>query len=189
MAATARAEYATGAVYGNIAYDLDRVAEGLEYSGDEQELRRSPEELAVARAKARARARAREHEHVKAQTFGFPVLAVVGAIAAAALFIAVLMGYVNLAATSGETTAVHNRIAELEQRREALQIQYEMTFDASQVEAYAVNILGMARPDSNSVTYYDVTLSDRAEILAEDETAGILSRVTDFLESIPEYFS
>ncbi len=185
MAATAGMRYASGAVYGNVAYDLDRVPEEYELPREE----RSYDELALERARARARERAEAREAAKAQTFGLPLLAVLGAVAVAAIFVVVLLGHVRLAGVSGEIKAVETDIAELEQKREALEIKHNMLFNMSEIETYAVNILGMVKGETSDYDRSNMILSDRAQILSEDETATLAARFTKFIESIPEYFS
>lgn len=188
MAAAAQIRYAT-ATYGSEAYDLDRVQgyalpeeEAAEEPSREEQIRERLDERARARAQAKAEAQARS------QTFGIPLLGMIGALVVAALMVTVLMGYIQLAEISGETSRVRSSIADLEERSEALKLQYETTFDMASVESYAVNILGMTRGGAREI-YTGVILSDRAQILAEDETAGLLARVTGFLKSLPEYFS
>ena len=187
-AAAARVEYAGRAVYGSEAYDLDRVATALPMPEEEYAPLPTPEELQRERIRERLleREQARAKEKAKTQVFGIPVLGIIGALAAAVLMISV--GFVELAAISGEISQVRSSISALEDKNEALRIKYEETFDMAQIEAYAVNILGMTRPEDGGNVYYSVYMSDRAEILAEDETAGFFAQVVGFLKEIPEYF-
>ena len=177
MAAAVKAQYS--ATYGSEAYDLDRVQgyalpdeEIYEEPSSQERIRQRLDERARERAKAKAQAEA------ASQTFGIPVLAIVGVLVVAALMITVLMGYIRLAQISGETSRVRASIAQLEERQEILEINYETTF----------NILGMSRGLDEMYTG-GVILADRAQILAEDETAGLGARIIGFLKSLPEYFS
>lgn len=187
MAAAVKAQYS--ATYGSEAYDLDRVQgyalpdeEIYEEPSSQERIRQRLDERARERAKAKAQAEA------ASQTFGIPVLAIVGVLVVAALMITVLMGYIRLAQISGETSRVRASIAQLEERQEILEINYETTFNMEEVESYAVNILGMSRGLDEMYTG-GVILADRAQILAEDETAGLGARIIGFLKSLPEYFS
>lgn len=184
MAASA-IRYAASATYGSAAYDLTKLP-GFGLPQEETAAQPTQEELIRERLSARAQARAMEK--AKLQVFGVPLLAIIGGIVAAALLVTVLMGYVEMAAISGEITEARSSIAELSERNEALKIQYEMTFDMEAIETYAINILGLTKtaPEANDC---DIFLADRAEILAEDETAGLKARIKGFLSSIPEYFS
>ena len=184
----ARAEYASGAVYGNVAYDVPRAAGGYALpqerelpSPQEQQRERIEERL---RARENARVRARE----EGQTFGVPLLGVVGMLVVAALLIFTLFGYVELAELSGETTNVKNSIAELEEVNTNLKIKCETEFSLMDVEAYATNVLGMIKPAATGSTSHTLTRNDKAEILAEDETAGILSAIRGLFSSVAEYF-
>lgn len=187
MAAAVKAQYS--ATYGSEAYDLDRVQgyalpdeEIYEEPSSQERIRQRLDERARERAKAKAQAEA------ASQTFGIPVLAIVGVLVVAALMITVLMGYIRLAQISGETSRVRASIAQLEERQEILEINYETTFNMEEIESYAVNILGMSRGLDEMYTG-GVILADRAQILAEDETAGLGARIIGFLKSLPEYFS
>ncbi len=187
MAAAVKAQYS--ATYGSEAYDLDRVQgyalpdeEIYEEPSSQERIRQRLDERARERAKAKAQAEA------ASQTFGIPVLAIVGVLVVAALMITVLMGYIRLAQISGETSRVRASIAQLEERQEILEINYETTFNIEEIESYAVNILGMSRGLDEMYTG-GVILADRAQILAEDETAGLGARIIGFLKSLPEYFS
>ncbi len=183
MAAEVR--YAT---YGSEAYDLDRVVGGYalpeEQTFDVPSQRERINERLNERAEERAKARAKEESRV----FGIPLLGMVGVVVAVFLMVTVLAGYIQLAQISAETSRVRSSIADLEEKAEMLEIQYEVTFNMADVESYAVNILGMTRADSAGSAYSGTVMADRAQILAEDETAGIMARLTGFLKSLPEYF-
>lgn len=187
-AAAVNTQYAQ-AVYGSAAYDLNRVPG---YGEPEARELPTPEELArerlEKRARERAHERARAQEAARAQTFGFPLLGVVGGLVAAALLVLMLLGYVQLAAISGETSSMRSSISRLEEENEAIRMEYEAAFDMDDVELYAINILGMSKPDANGQNNYTVIIGDRAQILAEDETAGVLARITGFFKSLTEYF-
>lgn len=187
MAITA-VKYAASATYGSEAYDLTKLPG---FGEPQEEVRQEPtqEELIRERLAQRARAReeARAAEEAKRQVFGVPLLTIVGGIVAAIMLVTVLMGYIQIAAISGQTSQVRSSIAELTERNEKLKLQYETTFDLDAIGTYAVNILGMTKStqENSGVMVY---LSDRAEILSEDETAGFKAGLIGFLKSIPEYF-
>lgn len=184
--AVSAVRYAASATYGSEAYDLTKLPG---FGEPQEEVRAEPtrEELIRERLAERARAReeARALEEAKRQVFGIPLLAIVGGIVAAVMLVTVLMGYIRLTAISGETTEIRNSIEELTERNEKLKLQYETAFDLEKIETYAVNILGMTRASEESGVVYR---ADRAEILAEDETAGLKARFVGFLKSISEYF-
>lgn len=186
--AAAEVQYAT-ATYGSEAYDLERVRG---YALPEEEVYGGPssQERIQERLdeRARERARAKAEEKAKTQVFGIPLLGMVGTAVVVVLMVTVLMGYIRLAEISAETSKVRSSIAELEERQEILEITYETTFNMQDIESYAVNILGMTRGLDEMYTG-GVILSDRGQVLAEDETAGLLARLTGFLKSLPEYFS
>ena len=161
MAAAVKAQYS--ATYGSEAYDLDRV-QG--YALPDEEIYEEPS--SQERIRQRLDERARERAKAKAQ--------------------AEAASQIRLAQISGETSRVRASIAQLEERQEILEINYETTFNMEEIESYAVNILGMSRGLDEMYTG-GVILADRAQILAEDETAGLGARIIGFLKSLPEYFS
>lgn len=189
MAAAARAEYATGAVYGNVAYDLERVAGGYALPREREYDTPTPEELRRQRIEERLRARedARAREKAQAQTFGVPMLGIVGMLVAAALVVFVIFGYVQLAQISGETARVKSSIADLEEQNVSLKIRCEAEFNLLDVESYAMNVLGMVKLTDDNMNVHTVVRQDKAEILAQDDTATFLSRLGGLFDSIMEY--
>ena len=192
-AAAMGTRYATGAVYGSEAYDLRRVPGYYEeIPQGETKVLPSPEELArerlERRARERAQERARAQEEKRAQAFGLPVLGLIGGVAAAAMLVLMLLGFVQLAALSGQTNAVRAEIAALQEENEAIKVRYETTFDMDEIEMYAVNILGMVKGDTEDQVIYTSALGDRAQVLSKDETSGLLARLSAFFKDISEYF-
>ena len=104
---------AARAVYGDLAYDLDRAAleHALRHAGEAP--RRQAEEAPAPKARPRARVRsltkaeARQHRKVS-------VLSFVGVCAAIGLAVTVLMGYIQLTAISAEVVDLQNQLEALE---------------------------------------------------------------------------
>ena len=165
--------YAQNAVYGNVAYDMNALPE-REYKEQSQENRR---------AKAKSYA-------VKKPQQGISLFAVGGFVLFAVLMVYVLLARVQLTQISDETAKIESKIAELSEEEARLKIEYESTFNLTEIEKYATKKLGMVRQSSDSVTFLEMTNVDRAEILVPDESDGngFFSGFKDFLSSLLEYF-
>ena len=165
--------YASGAVYGNVAYDLNALPE-REYEEQPKEQRR---------AKAQAYS-------VTKPVQGISLFAAAGFLAFAVIMVFVLLARVQLTQISDETARIETRIMQLSEEEARLKIKYESTFNLTEIEEYATKKLGMMRQGSDGVTFLEMTNVDREEILAADEASntGFFSGFKDFLSSLLEYF-
>ena len=110
------------AVYGSLAYDLDRELRERELGhAGEASLQR---EVALERPKVRSvsKVQVRQRQHLSA-------FSVVGFTAVAALAVLVLMSYIQLTALSSETVALKKQLSALETENVTLTAQYERMFD------------------------------------------------------------
>lgn len=189
---TARIEYLRSATFGSAAYDLDLVP-GYE----EQAIpgRRTKEDSAErAREYARERQRARQKAQVKTHAHEKPVkvsvTSILGFAVAAALVICMLLSYVQLNELSLNMATMEQEIAELAKEEKRLTVEYEKTFNLSDVEAYAVNNLNMTRLADDQIILVDIERGDTAEILATPETKGAdtVTGAVDFITSLVAYF-
>lgn len=190
MAAARELRYTSrSAVYGDLAYDLDRAAleHALRHAGEAP--RRQAEEAPAPKARPRARVRsltkaeARQHRKVS-------VLSFVGVCAAIGLAVTVLMGYIQLTAISAEVVDLQNQLEALETENVSLTARHEQMFDLSTVKE-AAEAAGMAKPGSGQVYYIDLSEGDSAVVYQQKE-ANILSRLLTSLNhgiyAVVEYF-
>ena len=128
------------AVYGDLAYDLDRELREREL-GHAGELPRT-REVTVPAAKPKVRSvshvQVREAQRVSA-------LSVVGFAAAAVLALLVLMSYIQLTALSAETVELKQQLSALEKENVTLTAQHERMFDLDAVKEAAA-AAGMTKP-------------------------------------------
>ncbi len=203
MADEARKYRYADAVTGSVAYDYRSTAAPVprEFPEPEREAERRrnrPDELERERARERVRerdrARERERQREEAQKevqtgFGLPVLAVIGVVAVAVLMVMVLMSYVELTKLSAEQARLEKDLQELEAAGDKLMIAYESTFNMSELERYAVNVLGMTKLTDKDTTVLRVNKEDRAEILHEDDAdEGFFAKLAAWVDKISEYF-
>jgi cell division protein FtsL len=161
------------AVYGSVAYDLNALPE------------REYEELPEKSRRSKARAYS-----VEKPKQGISLFAVAGFALFAVMMVFVLLARVQLTQISDETAKIETKISELSEEEARLRIEYERTFNLTEIEEYATKKLGMIRQGSDSVTFLAMTNVDRAEILVPDETGGnnFITGFKDFLSSLLEYF-
>ena len=173
------------AVYGDLAYDLDRELREREL-GHAGELPRT-REVTVPAAKPKVRSvshvQVREAQRVSA-------LSVVGFAAAAVLALLVLMSYIQLTALSAETVELKQQLSTLEKENVTLTAQHERMFDLDAVKEAAADA-GMTKPSSSQIYYIDLSGGDTAVIYQQEEP-GILIRVLTSLNhgicAVVEYF-
>lgn len=191
MAAARELRYGSrGAVYGDLAYDLDREVRehALRHAG-EAPRRPAAETPAVPQARPRARVRsltkaeARQHRKVS-------VLSFAGVCAAIGLAVLVLMGYIQLTAISSEVVDLQDQLEALETENVSLTARHEQMFDLSTVKETA-EAAGMTKPSGSQIYYIDLSEGDSAVVYQQEE-ANILSRLLTSLNhgiyAVVEYF-
>ena len=172
------------AVYGSLAYDLDRELRERELGhAGEAPLQR---EVALERPKVRSvsKVQVRQRQHLSA-------FSVVGFAAVAALAVLVLMSYIHLTALSSETVALKKQLSALETENVTLTAQYERMFDRNSVKE-AAEAAGMSKPSSSQIYYIDLSDGDSAVVYQQAEP-GVLSRLLTSLHhgfyTVVEYFN
>lgn len=203
MAEGARKYRYADPVYGSVAYNYGATAIPIPRKEEpgpgrtEAPPRTPPTELEQERARERVRERERERERARAgeqtqarpHTFNIPVLGILGGLAVAVLAVLVLLSYVELTRLSTEQARLQQELDQLNEQGNKLMIAYESTFNMSEIEHYAVNVLGMTKLTDEDTTLFRVNTADRAEILNEDDAEpGFFDRVADFFTSLAEYF-
>ena len=176
------------AVYGDLAYDLDREVRerALRHAGEEASRHQTAVE-AVLKAKPRVRslskAQVRQRQKVS-------VLSVLGMGAAIGLAVMVLMGYIQLTIISDEVVSLQNQLEELQTENVTLTAQHEQMFDLATVKEVA-EAAGMSKPSSSQIYYIDLSEGDSAVVYQQEES-NLLSRLLTSLNhgiyAVVEYF-
>ena len=178
--------FITGAVDGTLAYDFGspRYYEPEEETVvrpqlDEREwIREDGAEAEAERADARARSR----------TMAVSPFSLLGAAGAVIILIMVLLAQIQLVGISNTAAQMERQIAELEDVRDKLTVEYETVFNLKDVEEYAVGVLGMQAPREDQVYYLtNVTSADRAVIISRD-TGALSLGLEDVMASLKAYF-
>lgn len=190
MAAARELRYhSRGAVYGDLAYDLDREVRehALRHAGEAP--RRQTAETETAVPKARPRVRSLSKAQVR-QRQKVSILSVLGVGAAIGLAVLLMMGYIQLTAISDEVVSLQDQLAELETENVALTAQHEQMFDLATVKEVA-EAAGMSKPSSSQIYYIDLSEGDSAVVYQQEET-NLLSRLLTSLNhgiyAVVEYF-
>jgi cell division protein FtsL len=169
------AKFGNAAVYGNLAYDFTNPEIFADMPPEE-----SPLNPPRARERERTATRARVRLAVSPAAFiGFGIAAV--------LLVFSLLGRVQLMQTSDEAVALSDRLAALQDEQSKLLIQYESTFNLTEIEKYAKNTLGMQKARGDQIFYVGGRVSDKAVVIAENKT-GLMIRLYDLLDGIGELF-
>ena len=171
------------AVYGSLAYDLDRELRERELGhAGEAPLQR---EVALERPKVRSvsKVQVRQRQHLSA-------FSVVGFAAVAALAVLVLMSYIQLTALSSETVALKKQLSALETENVTLTAQYERMFDRNSVKE-AAEAAGMSKPSSSQIYYIDLSDGDSAVVYQKEDPSvldKLLASLNHGIYAVVEYF-
>ena len=113
-----------------------------------------------------------------------------------AVALAIVAGYMQLAAINLENAKMRQEIASLKDDQNALNAKKEQMYNLSYVEDYAENVLGMVKLDKSQVHYMEMDTGDRM-ILAgtasasdtAEASAGLLSRLAQTFSAVLEYLN
>ena len=188
MAAARELRYnSRSAVYGDLAYDLDREvrARALRRAGEAPRHQTAVEAVPKAKPRVRSLSKAQVRQRQKVS-----VLSVLGVGAAIGLAVMVLMGYIQLTIISDEVVSLQNQLEELQTENVTLTAQHEQMFDLATVKEVA-EAAGMSKPSSSQIYYIDLSEGDSAVVYQQEES-NLLSRLLTSLNhgiyAVVEYF-
>ena len=173
----------TGAVDGTVAYDYanpDLYVQEEVYGGERRVVLPRVREWTKENTKTNAAVCTRSG--ISPMPFGGTVLVVI-------LLALVLLAQIQMLAISNATVDLERQIARLEARQDKLTEEYELIFNLKDVEAYALDVLGMQEPVDSQIRYLTgVSAADRAVIIRQ-ENADMFSRgLEDIVSSVKAYF-
>lgn len=184
MAASAARDLYSGrgsAVYGNLAYDLDREV-------PMRRPRRTAEQPAVREAAA-PKVRSVSSVQVREKQSVSP-MAVIGILGIIALAVLVLLSYVQLTELSAGTVKLQTQLKTLQTQSVTLTAEYEKIYDLATVKE-AAEAAGMSKPSSSQIYYIDLSDGDNA-VVYQQADSEILSRLLTSLNhgiyTMVEYF-
>ena len=173
----------TGAVDGTMAYDYaspDLYTQEEVYGGGRRAV--------LPRVREWTKENTKTAEAVRMQR-GISPLAFAGTVLVVVLLALVLLAQIQMMAISSSTVEVESQIAQLEARRDKLTEEYEIIFNLKDVEAYALDVLGMQEPVDSQIQYLTgVSAADKAVVIRQ-ENADMFSRgLEDIVSSVKAYF-
>lgn len=152
--------YRNYTAYGNLAYDIDFT--------ERDERRAKTREMPRIRSIERNEIRPRQQEKIS-------LLAVAGFVLTAAMFVMVLMSYIQLNAISDATVDLRGELTDLQSQNVTLTADYQKAFDLSTVEA-AAEEAGMSQASVGQIYYVDMSKDD-STVVYQPENRTVLSAV------------
>ena len=164
--------YGQGAVFGSLAYDfnnpdlyadvpLEPAAPEFPRQRPEPRTAPAPRTRRQARAEAVSRARA---EAAAANRQALAPFTILGGLCVVVLLVFTMLARVQLTAVSETSAALESQLSELKVEQNRLLIDYESAFNLTEVEEYAIHVLGMQQPRDDQIYYIDSTAPDKGEV-------------------------
>ncbi|MDR1299438.1 MAG: hypothetical protein LBJ84_04230 [Oscillospiraceae bacterium] len=151
----------------------------------------APDGAGGAYAAERPAVRVRESARTRTRyAAGISPFSILGFATVAVLMVFVILAHVSVNAASKEAAEMEARLESLAQDERRLKISYENAFDTSEIEAYAVNALGMIPASAGATGIISIAPADKAEIIGTGAAAesGFIDNMADFILSLLEYF-
>lgn len=171
------------AVYGDLAYDLDREVweHALRHAGEAPRRREAVRETPKVRSVSKVQVRQRQK---------VSIFSVLGFGAVIGMAVLVLMSYIQLTELSAEVVTLRSQMAVLETEKVTLTAQYEQMFDLNTVKE-AAEAAGMDKPSGSQIYYIDLSSGDSAVVYQKSDP-GVLARLLTSLNhgiyTVVEYF-
>ena len=182
---SARMGYQGASTYGSSAYDLssfDNAAFPETYDLPEETV--DTRELEWERQQERAAA----IREAKA-TQSVSIAAVMGFAVVFVLLLLVVLSGVKLIEISAEISDLKDTLSEVQTTQVELKVQYESTFNLTEIEEYSTRVLGMTKLSDSNTTVLSIERDDMAEVLAGNTSgSGIIATAKEFISSLLEYF-
>ncbi|MDR0446774.1 MAG: hypothetical protein LBH17_07110 [Oscillospiraceae bacterium] len=154
-----------------------------------------PVEAPAPRVNTTADAIAKPRELTRPRVSFFSVL---GFVFIASLAVACMLSHIELTRISADITGVRGlapkikpktgiaeKLSERREQNNALRVEYERAFDLKEIERYAIEELGMVRPQTPETRSVGITPADKAVVPATERNKG---GAAGLLDSILEYF-
>ena len=193
--------YGQGAVFGSLAYDFnnpDLYADvplepaAPEFPRQRPEPRTAPAPRTAPRPRRQARAEAVSRARAEAAAANRQALApftILGGLCVVVLLVFTMLARVQLTAVSETSAALESQLSELKVEQNRLLIDYESAFNLTEVEEYAIHVLGMQQPRDDQIYYIDSTAPDKGEVLSGDRAESVGGQEgSGILEQISAYF-
>jgi len=137
------------------------------------------------------RVRQRERARAAAAVQSAPaisVFAVIGAILSGVMMVLVVLAQISYNEIANETVRLNTQQTELAEQRRRLEITFNSVIDMKEVERYARDVLGMSRPEVDTVAAVISAPGDRVEILRVNRSESSLREFGTFISSLLDHF-
>lgn len=183
MASSASKFQYASPIYGSVVRDFGAVPmPEPRYVEPELEL---PEVQARPKVKPREQVRTRAAARTKQAV---APMAVLGYLVAGVLLALTLFSQIRISGVSNEAAKLQGQLDTLQTSHAQLLVQYESAFNFTEIENYAVNTLGMQKPQEGQVFYLQTDAPDKTVILTPPKNeGGLLDRISDLFSSVGEY--
>ena len=170
----------------NLAYKLDNAAaESLYIAPDLARFRAQPAEEETAQTvepQTRERAAARVHMRLS------PVALFVY-LCSAALLLMVVYGYMTMSTLNADINGMTNELNRLKAEESKMAVPYGKAVDTAEMEAYALNVLGMVRPGSENIVYIDLAGEDHGVVYpVESKWDSVKNSFGGFFDKVAYFF-
>lgn len=136
------------------------------------------------------RIRQRERQRAKTAQTGASnpsLFAITGTVLIAMMMLLVLLAQTTYSSAANEAARLNAQLSELNEQHRRLEITFESVIDMKEVERYARDVLGMARPSSAQTGLISAAVIDRGEVLAPPQRDSF-SEFRDFISSLLQHF-
>lgn len=183
----------TRSTFGNVAYSLDyygdvAAAPAPRYTPPQPEPRAVPK--SAPQVKPRVHQRSRVRVRVREQQAVAP-FAILGFLAAAAIAVVLLLGYIQLNGVYADTVGLQSQLTELQEQGVKLEAQYEETFDMDTLERAVAADGTLSQPTGEQSVYIDLSEPDNAVVYGSEQATGIagfFQAVGNLISDAVEYF-
>ena len=111
------------------------------------------------------------------------------ALVSLAIWVFTLQVKTEISQAQKEIYRLESELSVVAQEQDDLMIQYESAFNFTELEDYAVNMLGMQRPRDEQIFFLSQNTEDHAVAVAARENAGgLVDRFGDFIADLMSYF-
>lgn len=180
-----RKDFTNIPVFGSLAYDFETAPA---YPEREWEGPRREERKVVIPAPPSTDEQIRERPLVRPKQAISP-FSIIGFACAAVLLIFTLMAKIQLTVITDEAAVLESQFEALQLSQSRLRIEHESVFNRTEIEEYAISVLGMQRPREEQIIYLNSSAPDKAVVLEESEdTYGFFDRLSNMFGFIAEYF-
>ena len=117
------------------------------------------------------------------------LFAVFGAVLVGVLMVLVVLAQIDFNKVANDVVGLNNQYDALIEQQRKLEIKFESVIDMKEIERYARDVLGMSKPESDSIAIVYNESVDKVEIFQGSDEVSPLSGFGSFISSLLEHFT